>query len=98
MTLGDYIKHLRTKYGITQRTLAEAMGVDTAYLSRLETGSLAHSPRIETLEAIVRALEATVEESDELHIQAGRIPRDVAGKLISHKVFMKVRKLSGNAG
>lgn len=38
MTVGEYIKNLRTKLSISQRELSKISGISNAEISRIETG------------------------------------------------------------
>ena len=38
MRLGERVRHLRRKLGLTQVELAELLGIDRSYLSEIETG------------------------------------------------------------
>lgn len=54
MTVGEAIKDIRTKKGITQVQLATAIGMDDAAIRKYESGKL--KPKAETIEKIARAL------------------------------------------
>jgi HTH-type transcriptional regulator, competence development regulator len=71
MTLGARIKELRHQRGFTQRQLAEKVGVDFTYLSKIENDRLEHTPSIKTLQDLARALEV-----DELELMqlANKVP------------------------
>ena len=66
-SLGQAIKALRTRAGLSQYALAAAARVDQAILSRLESGTRS-GVRVEVLCALSDALGITV---DELLIEAG---------------------------
>lgn len=69
MQLGAEIRHRRQAAGFSLRKLAETVGVDPAYLSRVERG---WAPPSDTLiRAVAQALGI---ESDELFLLAGRVP------------------------
>lgn len=53
--LGQRIKEIRKKKGMTQEQLAEIVGIGTSNISYIETGKFA--PSIENFERIVEALE-----------------------------------------
>ena len=53
--LGARVKELRKKAGLSQDQLAEKVGVESKYLSRIEVGK--RSPSFDTLEHIADALE-----------------------------------------
>ena len=68
--IGDRIKELRREKGLTQRELADAMGVTASMIGQYETGI--RIPKYETLERIAKALSVTIEalmvESTEVDI------------------------------
>jgi HTH-type transcriptional regulator, competence development regulator len=71
MTLGEYIKELRRQRHLTQRQLAEKIGVDFSYLSKIENNRLEHTPSIKTLQDLARILEIDELELMEL---ANKVP------------------------
>jgi transcriptional regulator with XRE-family HTH domain len=73
-TLGSRIKELRKKKGLTQRQLAEWVGIDFTYLSKIENGNTPYSPSAGTLKQLAVHLEA-----DELELLrlAGKLPEHV---------------------
>jgi HTH-type transcriptional regulator, competence development regulator len=71
MTLGQRIKELRRQRRLTQRQLAEKVGVDYTYLSKIENDRLEHTPSIKTLQDLARALEVDELELMEL---ADKVP------------------------
>ncbi len=71
MTLGEYIKELRRQRHLTQRQLAEKVGVDFSYLSKIENNRLEHTPSIKTLQDLARILEVDELELMEL---ANKVP------------------------
>ena len=71
MTLGQRIKELRRQRRLTQRRLAEQVGVDYTYLSKIENDRLEHTPSIKTLQDLARALEVDELELMEL---ANKVP------------------------
>ena len=58
MTVGDRIKELRRDNGLTQKELANAMGVTASMIGQYETGI--RTPKYETLERIAKALSVSV--------------------------------------
>ncbi len=71
MSLGARIKELRRQRGFTQRQLAEKVGVDFTYLSKIENDRLEHTPSLKTLQDLARALEVDELELMEL---ANKVP------------------------
>ena len=56
--LGERIRELRKARGLTQRTLAEAVGIDFTYLSKIENNTVPYSPSEKTLKKLANELEA----------------------------------------
>lgn len=69
-TFGIKLRILRRKAKFTQRKLAEAVGIDFSYISKLENGRLP-PPSAETTVEICHALNV---DPDELLVSAGKIP------------------------
>jgi len=59
LSLGQRIRHYRTKAGLSQRALAAAVGISPAVLSRYEAGKL--EPNVLTLMNIAKELKITVD-------------------------------------
>jgi transcriptional regulator with XRE-family HTH domain len=95
MNFGTKLKHLRMEAHLSQRALAEAVGMDTAYLSRIETGAHTFAPTVDTIGKFVAALKLHTAKADELYIAAGRIPPDVESALLaSPDLLPKVRRMA----
>jgi transcriptional regulator with XRE-family HTH domain len=58
--LGARIKELRKRVGLSQDQLAERVGIESKYLSRLEVGK--RVPSFETLENIADSLQVEMKE------------------------------------
>ena len=71
MTFGKKIRALRKASRLTQRQLAEKVGVDFTYISKIENDRLDHTPSIKTIRKLAEALDA-----DELELmeRANKIP------------------------
>ena len=69
--IGEEVRRLRTERGLSQRELAERMGVTQSVVARLEAGGV--EPRLSTLDRVAQALNVELE----VHFQAGT-PRDRA--------------------
>lgn len=54
MTTGERIKKARKNAGMTQKELADALGVDESYISQYETGR--RSPKLQTMHKLAEAL------------------------------------------
>lgn len=70
---GTTLKKLRKQKRITQRDLAERIGVDFTYISKIENGQLKNTPAIQTIEKIADVLEA---DPNELILLADKIPTE----------------------
>jgi transcriptional regulator with XRE-family HTH domain len=51
------VRKLRSKKGLSQRALADAVGISVSYVSMLERGQ--RSPPLDTVERMARALRVT---------------------------------------
>ena len=58
MNFGERIKYLRTKKGLTQKELADKMGVSSSWIGMYESGR--RKPKLGTLRKIATALEVDV--------------------------------------
>lgn len=58
--LGEKIKRVRKKRGLTQEQLAELIDISSRNLSNIELGQ--NFPKAETLERILKSLDITTEE------------------------------------
>ena len=59
MTIGESIKRVRKKVGLTQAELAAKIGTNKSYISRVETGRT--EPKVSTFYRIASALGLNVE-------------------------------------
>lgn len=71
-TLGARIKRFRLQRGMTQRDLAQRVGVGVPYISKIESGR--ERPGDEVLLAIAESLG---DDPDELFLVARRLPPDL---------------------
>lgn len=60
MNVGERIKELRIKHGLTQKQLAEKAKISNSYLCDIEVGRT--NPSLKTLEKICRAFEIDLKE------------------------------------
>lgn len=67
--LGLHLRHLRAERGITQREMAEGIGVSPAYLSALEHGRRG-KPSFALLQRMIGYLGIIWDETDELQAAA----------------------------
>lgn len=89
--LGELIRSLRKARGLTQAQLAEAIGVDESYISKIEKGKLSYTPSEETLRLLAQVLDADPLEL--LHL-AEKTPdelQSVAGSREAREFFDFVR-------
>lgn len=82
-TFGKRLRELRRAKGLSQRALAELVGINFTYLSRCETGTLdfASYPSEDLIQRLAAALRA---EEDELLILARKVP-----PVIRERVFQR---------
>lgn len=81
--LGDALKALRQRAGLTQEALAEKAGVSVRGLRKLESGLVA-GPRRATLEALADALELTNESRAVFFGSVSRLEEESAGEGTVH--------------
>ncbi len=88
---GRRIKDLRRERGISQRSLAQLLGIDFTYLSKLENAK-AEPPSEETVTRMATLLEV---DSHELLGLAGKVPADLKRRAANDPIFaMLLRDLS----
>ncbi len=68
---GSLIRQARKEKGYSQRQLAEKLGVDFTYLSKLENENAKYAPKEELIRKLAKHLAL---EDDKLVFLAGRIP------------------------
>ena len=93
MTFGQRIRHLRTERSLTQRQLADRIGINFTYLSKIENDKLEQDqfPKEDTIKKLAAALQA---DEDELLLLAKRIPDQIKQRVIARPdVFRKMAKL-----
>lgn len=93
-TIGQQIRDLRKSRNLTQRELAEQVGLNFTYLSRIENDRLDadQTPREETLQKIADALDA---DADELLLLARRIPDSYRNRILAKPgMFRRILTLS----
>jgi len=96
-TVGQRIREIRKERNLTQRELAERVGINFTYLSRVENDRLddEQTPREETLQRIAKALRA---DPDELLLLARRIPDAFRDRILAKPgIFRRILKLSDSA-
>src|SRR3972149_3210870 len=85
---GSSLRNLRKQAGLSQRDLAEKVGIDFSYLSKIENGVM--SPPSQ--EVILRLAEVLDADRDELLTLAGRVPFDIAQILKNLDVLQSLRE------
>lgn len=84
---GKKLRELRKKARLTQRELAEKVGVDFSYLSKIENGVLP-PPSEKVILLLAEVLSA---DRDELFTLAGKIPADIAQMLKNRRALELLR-------
>src|SRR3990172_3147037 len=84
---GLRLRELRKQAGLSQRELAEKIGVNFSYLSKIESGVM--PPPSEPV--ILKLAEVLKADKDELIILAGKIPSDIAQILKNQKALELLR-------
>ena len=87
---GIRLRELRNKSGMTQRELAQKVGVDFSYLSKIESGAVP-PPSPKVISRIAMALKA---DENELITLAGRIPPDIAQTLRKSMMTQRLIRVS----
>ena len=93
-TVGQRIREIRKQRNLTQRQLADRVGINFTYLSRVENDRLddEQTPREETLQKIASALKT---DADELLLLARRIPGTIRDRILDKPgIFRRILKLS----
>ncbi len=96
-TVGQRIREIRKDRNLTQRELADRVGINFTYLSRVENDRLddEQTPREETLQKIAKALNT---DADELLLLARRIPDAFRDRILSKPgIFRRILNLSDSA-
>ena len=81
-SFGSLLRELRLARGLTQRDLAEKVGIDPTYLSKLETGAEVLRGYAASFALLVRLARQLHTDTDELLFSAGRVPEGVARMLV----------------
>ena len=93
-TIGQRIRDIRKSRNLTQRELADRVGINFTYLSRIENDRLDadQTPREDTLQKISHALDA---DADELLLLARRIPDSFRSRILAKPgMFRRILNLS----
>jgi transcriptional regulator with XRE-family HTH domain len=93
---GVRLRELREAARLSQRTLAEACGITSVYVSKLENGRLEsdHPSR-----RVIAAMEMVLGVTDgELHFAARIIPDSIRNRVLEHpETFLRISRLSDKA-
>ena len=89
-TFGRAVKEARRASGLSQRGLAERVGIDFTYLSKIENKRM--DPPSEKV--IVALADALATDADELIRLAGKVPADLAEFLVADPVAIKYLRAS----
>ena len=79
-TFAETVKTLRKQKRITQRDLAEKIGVDFTYISKIENARLVHSPSEDTIRKIASVLET---DADALIVLAEKVPKKLQETIVT---------------
>lgn len=93
MEIGEHIKSLRGKYGLSQSQLAELGQVSNAEISRIESGEW-REPSANVLKAIAPYLGVSYLD---LYLKAGYIDQDVINALKESKKLLRAVKALSNS-
>ncbi len=74
MTFGERLRQVRKERGLTLRQLAERVGVDFTYLSKIENGRVAYTPAVETIRDLAQTLRV---DSIEFLTLAKKLPKEL---------------------
>ena len=93
LTFGQRLREIRRAKNISQRELADRVGVDFTYLSKIENDRMP-APSGKTIAALARELDV---DPDELSVLAGKIPADLVDVLRQNTDAIKMfRSLAGD--
>lgn len=94
MKFGERLRELRKERGLTLRALAESVGVDFSYLSKIENGKAGYLPGADTIRALADALEADALELLEL---ADKVPPEMerfAGNARARRFLQRAQEIA----
>lgn len=99
MTFGKSIRKLRKANGLTQRSLAEEVGVDFTYISKIENDRLDHTPSIKTIRKLAEALHADelelMERANKLPAVLGPIAEDEDARKFFRRAAQTIKSPEG---
>ncbi|MFN8632902.1 MAG: helix-turn-helix transcriptional regulator [Chloroflexota bacterium] len=92
-TFGQRLRELRRAKGLSLRVLADLVGVDFTYLSKLENDRIP-PPSAKTIASLAEHLEG---DADELSVLAEKIPADLVDVFRSNPTAIKLfRSIAGD--
>src|SRR4051794_20065027 len=97
MTFGERIRELRKAKNLNQTELAEKVGINFTYLSKIENDKVESSefPSEETIKKLAKALGA---DADELLLKAKKVPDSIKKRVIQRPdAFRKLANLDDEA-
>lgn len=89
-TFGQKIRRLRKSKRITQAELADSIGVDFTYISKIENGKSTRSPAEATIRKLAMFLET---DAEELILSAKKVPQNFRDAIVDDKLavdFLRV--------
>ena len=89
---GTFLREKRRAAGISQRQLADRVGVDFSYISKLENGRLP-APAAHTVLRLAQAIECPVED---LLAAAKKMPSDLNASLTAQPVALRFLQEASN--
>jgi transcriptional regulator with XRE-family HTH domain len=93
-TFGQALRELRRSKGLSQRNLAEEVGVDFSYISKIENDRLS-PPAADTIVKICHALEVS---PDSLLALSGKIPSELRETIGSSPAAMQFVRSAQSMG
>ena len=89
MSLGEAIRTIRRDAGLSQKSVAQAAGIDQSYLSMIESGQRSN-PGIRIIASVAQVLGVSI---DELAARAGYLPRRRSTDALSQRALRLFRRL-----
>jgi transcriptional regulator with XRE-family HTH domain len=89
MSFGQHLRSIRQEKHISQRVLAEQIGVDFTYLSKIEQGHM-KPPSEVVIRKIARALDTN---ADTLMNLAGKVPSDLKATLYDNPLLSELLRV-----
>ena len=80
ITFGEQVKKLRKEKRITQLELAQQIGVDFTYISKIENNKTIHSPSEKIIRKIAEVLET---DAEKLILLADKVPQNLQETIVN---------------